>query len=417
MNNQFSLILRPNNINNVVGHKLIKNELKNRLKNEDFSQVVLFEGITGTGKTTLTKILSKSILCQSKDNNGNACNECFICKTVDENKPNLGFYLEENGSNLSIDRLREIEEGLNNSMAMSPVKKRVVIFDEIQEIANQRIMKNILKMLENKYTDTYFILGTMDSSKISDAILNRSVKYHLKPIGDEDIYLALKDVCGGLGVELDENKKQVLKTLSESSDGSMRTAISYLERVVKSEIWDETELCGELNLVSNDSLIKIVNGVLTGNFKGLNLYQVDNKILDRIKEIFLNLYKRECGLYLPKKGVELIKKVVKPKSVVFLQNVLDRLFETQKYVYLTNSFIAYTLISCSKEYNEKIDNNPPKKVVLKEQSIENDYEYIKQTETPENSQDSVQMLKFLKEELKGDIKNEPKRRRRVIVEN
>lgn len=348
----FSIKYRPQKLDQVVGHSKIIVELKKRSKNNDFSNVMIFTGKTGTGKTTLQKILAKNILCKNKDDQGNACEQCESCKTVNEEKLS-NYYYEFNASNIGIDEMRNIEE-LAYSRSLNSASGKVIIIDELQELSNaKKAMKNILKLLEKPIKNTFFILGAMDESKVEKSILNRSVKYRLRDLEVEDISKYLMNVCLQEQINLKEdNRLNTLITLAQNSDGSVRTAISYLERIVYSDLWNSKDLLTDLGIVSQDTIIQFINGLLSKDASILNneitvefLEKVNKTLLIYIKALFgVEIPTWQKNQYLNGLGKFDVKSVLKP---------LQSLNEYLKYNYTNNYLLEYVVMNAFNEIEDK----------------------------------------------------------------
>jgi len=334
-------IYRPNTFDKMVGQEIILKDLRKRAENNNFPQVILLEGYTGTGKTTLQKIISKSILCKSKDEKGNPCNMCTECKVVD-NETISNFYYERNASNLGVEDLRQLEE-LSTKKSLSSAKARVFVIDELQEIATSRTQKNILKLLERPLKDTFFILGTMDGNKIDKAIKARCVLYKLQPLSVPEVVKYLMYICKEENILLDTTeKKQVIISLADTCMGSLRQAISNLERVIYSDLWFVKDLNDELSIISNENLNEMINQLLQGDINLLN-NKITDDILKRMKFLLNIIFKLENGLELntwQKQQISGIKKC----NINNIEYTISQLNELNKFPYLPSDVIEFQLI-------------------------------------------------------------------------
>lgn len=341
--NQLSLKYRPQLFSEVYGHKKTIDALLESSKNNNFSKVFLLSGISGVGKSTIQNILVKAILC---DNiiAGEICNKCFYCESINNGKPveNVSFY---NGSNLGIDEARAIEDKTDRRIL---AKKDIKIFviDEMQEIPNARAQKNILKILEKTNDNCYFILGTMDKSKIDSAIINRSVNYNLvldyKEIRDYLIHIIQKE-----NIIVDEKSKlpQMVVTIVDNCGGSLRTAISMLERVINSGIETDEELFKELGIVSDTMINETIKGMLTGDITKID-FKVNETVLENISKKLIILYKYACGIDLnpfEKSQLRGIGRIGNDKKII-VENTIEGLAKLNNYIYLKSDVIQFQLI-------------------------------------------------------------------------
>lgn len=337
---------RPNTFDKIVGQESILKDLRKRSENNSFAQSMLFEGITGVGKTSLQKIIAKQILCKNKDEKGNSCEVCEFCQTVNEEKIS-NYYFEKNASNLGIDEVRQLEE-IATKKTLSNAQAKVIIIDEFQEISNQRAQKNILKLLEMPLKNVYFLIGAMNGEKIDRAIKARCIMYKLQPLQVPEIVKYLMFICKEENVILDTiEKKQVLIAIADNCGGSLRKAISDLERIIYSEIWNTQDLITELSIISNENLNEIVNQLLQGDINLLN-NRVTDDILKRIKFILNILYKTENKLELNQWQKQQIVGIKKTSSAV-LEHTISALNELIKFPYLPSDIIEFTLINVIKE--------------------------------------------------------------------
>ena len=332
---------RPTSINDIFGHDKVKQEFKKRIEEKNLPKCILLTGRSGTGKNCFEKIISRSILCTNPVN-GVPCGECTPCKTVIEEKISNYYYLF-NASNIGIDEMRSIEE-LASKKNLSTIKDKVIVVNELQELgSNQKALKALLMVLEKPLDHVYFILLAMDESKIPSALKNRCVHYKLKDLSYEEIAKNLYNICIKENITVDTKEKaDTLITIAQNSDGSMRTAISYLERCIYSDIWDSKAIIDELGIVSNEGLITIINHLLTGNVK-LFESDVNKDILDRVRWILNVLYKAKAGVELNAYQKSFIKGIVNV-DMSALSNVISRLNDLTMLTYITQEMIDFTLI-------------------------------------------------------------------------
>jgi len=331
---------RPLDFDSVVGHAVIVNELKKRVADKNIPQAVLIIGKTGTGKNCLEKILSKSIFCNHPVNN-NPCNVCDQCQTVIQERISNYYYLF-NASNIGIDEMRQIEE-IANKKILSTVQKKVIVIDELQEISNSKAQKNILKILEKPQKDVTFILMAMDDSKISSAIKNRCVVYKLKDLTYEDIAKHLLFICSKENIKIDTSEKaNALIAIAQNSDGSMRTAISYLERCIYSELWTPELVLNELGITTNETIGTFINQILLSDISIFE-NEITKEILDKIRWILNLHYKSLNGVNIPtylKSNISSIK----VNDISKVGQTIDSLNKFTYLPYITQELIDFTLI-------------------------------------------------------------------------
>ena len=354
---------RPKNLSEVVGHSATIKDLQKRSKENSIPKVILLSGITGVGKTTLFRIISKNIACNDKDENGNSCNTCSICETIDNEKAN-NFYFEENGSNLNIEKVRELVDQ-SEVKSFSKAKVKIFVVDEVQEMRKaQAALNNLLKPIEKEQKNVYFIFGTMSDKDVPNAVKNRCTTYKLKPHSFEDIAGQLYKICSLENVQIDNNDKaDVLLTIAENSYGSLRQAISYLERVIYSELWTVNEVIKELDIVSNSELIKSLNYLFNGDSKAFDL-EFNKELVDKIRYTLGTAYKVKSGIEVPKWQLIQLQGFDKNISSDYIMYALEKLFDLNKYPYINQEILDYTFVDIFnniKHMMEHIKESPPRR--------------------------------------------------------
>lgn len=345
---------RPKNLDEVVGHSKALKELKKRAKERNWPQVIYLTGKTGVGKSSLARIIAKTLTCTHLDEAGNPCNECAYCSDVDQESYILGVKVI-NASNVGIEEMRKIEEDTMTKSLNSKVQ--VFIIDELQELhANKKAQKNLLAVLEEVHTDVFFILGSMDDDKVDKAIKNRAQTFKLHDIGFEDVAKYLMRICKGEGITVDQPKMNVLMTIGESCDGSLRTAIAMLERCIYSEIWDEKDLIHEMGLVSNETLINSLGHLLQGDVRFLET-EFNEEILKKVRFILSLTYKAQLGVELNKWQAGQVKSLPKMTDKGAVRQTINALNKLNTYIWLNQEIIDFHLLEAMEE--NKMHNEVP----------------------------------------------------------
>ena len=213
---------RPRTFDEVYGQPHVTKTLKNELESGRISHAYLFTGSRGTGKTSCAKILSKAVNCLSPVN-GNPCNECEICRGID-NGSILDVIEIDAASNNGVDNIRDLREEAN----FTPVsaKYRVYIIDEVHMLSIGAF-NALLKTLEEPPAHVIFILATTEIHKLPATILSRCQRFDFKRIAPEDITARLSYVAQQEGATLTEPAASLIARIA---DGGMRDALSLLDR-------------------------------------------------------------------------------------------------------------------------------------------------------------------------------------------
>lgn len=349
---------RPQTLSNVVGQPKTVAELQSRIKEDAIPQVLFFSGNTGVGKTTIMRIVAKSILCQNKDKDGNPCNECEYCRDIMDETFSLGAFFF-NASNIGIDDMRGIEELAKTSSLMSP--KKVIIIDELQELhANKKAQKNLLVLLEHDLPDVYFLLGTMDVDRVDRAIRNRSLHFVLHNVPYDQIARYLLAIMKAEGKSPTPEQMDMLAVIADSSYGSVRAAISYLERCMWSNIWTSAEFVKELLILDQHELYEITRMLLHGDPSLLNV-PFNETMFDNLRVMLKEIYKLICGIDSPSK-VKTIALKFKNYPRDLIVESLNVMNEKNNFIYITKDIIEFLLIQAIEKNHQFNSRNATNKV-------------------------------------------------------
>lgn len=333
----------PKSFEEVVGHERVVAEFQKRILENVLPQNIFFLGESGIGKGVFTKLIAKIILCSNKKDKLLPCNECSDCKSIDNEQSNIDYYTF-NASNLGKDDMRDIEE-ISKTHSFTG-KKKIINIEEFQELgSNKAAQKNILKALERKNKNVHFILTAMED-KTPKAIYNRCQVYRLAPIDSKLIAFKLKDICEkeGLEVEHDEEKATAIFTIASGSSGSLRTAISLIERAIYGNIWSKEALMEELHLMTNEHILLTIDKMLSGDGSFL-IRKMNEDFFETIKQRLMLIYKATCGVELSAFEKSMVGSIHKKYSKEILQKTLEGIHSISKHYYRTPSLMEYTLLS------------------------------------------------------------------------
>jgi DNA polymerase-3 subunit gamma/tau len=216
---------RPQLFNTVVGQSHITTTLKNAIKNEQLAHAFLFCGPRGVGKTTCARILAKTINCEEKTKDGEACNKCHSCVSFNEGT-SLNIHELDAASNNSVDDIRTLVEQVR--FAPQAGKYKVYIIDEVHMLSSSAF-NAFLKTLEEPPSYAIFILATTEKHKILPTILSRCQIFDFKRITLNDTVEHLQEIADKEEIKAD---KAALQVIAQKSEGCMRDALSILDKIV-----------------------------------------------------------------------------------------------------------------------------------------------------------------------------------------
>lgn len=215
---------RPNEFEDVRGQEHIVQTLRNQVKAERIGHAYLFCGTRGTGKTTIAKILAKAVNCEHPVD-GSPCNTCSVCQSI-QNQTSMNVIEIDAASNNGVDNIREIIEEVQYSPTEG--KYKVYIIDEVHMLS-PGAFNALLKTLEEPPSYVIFILATTEAHKIPITILSRCQRYDFRRITVDVIAGRLQELLDKEQIEAEERAVQYV---AKAGDGSMRDALSLLDRCI-----------------------------------------------------------------------------------------------------------------------------------------------------------------------------------------
>jgi len=249
---------RPLTFDDVFGQEHVTAALRNQVAAGRTSHAYLFTGTRGTGKTTCAKILARAVCCENPIN-GSPCNTCAACRSILEDSA-LDVSEIDAASNNGVDNIRDIRE----EAAFSPtaLTKRVYIIDEVHMLS-AGAFNALLKTLEEPPEHVLFILATTEIHKVPATILSRCQRYDFRRIPPEIIAARLNQIAAEEGFSLSSAAATLLARLG---DGSMRDAISLLDRSVSADgNIDLNRVTEALGVPSADTVVQVYQAITAGD--------------------------------------------------------------------------------------------------------------------------------------------------------
>ncbi|HNP53427.1 MAG TPA: DNA polymerase III subunit gamma/tau, partial [Ferruginibacter sp.] len=216
---------RPQNFSTVVGQSHITTTLKNAINNNQLAHAYLFCGPRGVGKTTCARILAKTINCENRTAEGEACNQCNSCQSFD-NGTSLNIHELDAASNNSVEDIRTLVEQVR--FAPQAGRYKVYIIDEVHMLSSSAF-NAFLKTLEEPPHYAIFILATTEKHKILPTILSRCQIFDFKRITNNDTVEHLQEICEKESIDAE---KTALHVIAQKSEGCMRDALSILDKII-----------------------------------------------------------------------------------------------------------------------------------------------------------------------------------------
>ena len=220
---------RPKTFTEMVGQEHVVQALTNALTTQRLHHAYLFTGTRGVGKTTVSRVLAKSLNCQGVDGNGGItaapCGVCQACSDIDAGR--FVDYTElDAASNRGVDEVQSLLE----QAVYKPVQGRFKVFmiDEVHMLTNTAF-NAMLKTLEEPPEYLKFVLATTDPQKVPVTVLSRCLQFNLRPMAPETVLEHLGHV---LQQENIAAEPQALRLLARAARGSMRDALSLTDQAI-----------------------------------------------------------------------------------------------------------------------------------------------------------------------------------------
>ena len=268
-NKILALKYRPQEFDDLIGQDVMTQTITNAIKLDKTPNAYLLTGIRGVGKTTTARLIAKALNCQKTHDQKVNCSSKEFCATCEEiiQANHIDILEIDAASKTGIDDVRELIE--NSKYSPTSAKYKIFIIDEVHMLSKQAF-NGLLKTLEEPPPSLKFILATTEVRKIPVTILSRCQRFDLKRVSVEQLSLHLKNIAEKENGKISDD---ALKLIARTSEGSVRDAISLLDRALISQSIGENSLIEEmhvretLGLADRTKIISLFKEVLSGNEK------------------------------------------------------------------------------------------------------------------------------------------------------
>ncbi|WP_457623633.1 DNA polymerase III subunit gamma/tau [Persephonella sp.] len=356
----FARKYRPKTFDEVIGQEAVVRTLKNAIDMERITHAYIFSGSRGLGKTTISRILTKSLNCQ-RGISSSPCGECENCIEIDRGSfPDM--YEIDAASNRGIDDIR----ALRDNVSYAPIKGRykVYIIDEAHMLTREAF-NALLKTLEEPPPNNIFILATTELHRIPDTIRSRCQTFTFKPPTVSQIKDYLIRI---LETEKIEYEEDALYILAEASEGGIRDSASLLDQAVtlgKGHVTvktveellgfiPETEINNFLSKLKEKNIKEMILITERLESEGYDLNVFWKQINDILHKELIDISIKESGKFFSKKDIE---------DLIYIQNIFlkayteAKSFQNPKHIYqLTILKLNYikNLVSLKEIYEKGI---------------------------------------------------------------
>ena len=268
-NKILALKYRPQVFGDLIGQEVMSKTITNAITLNKTPNAYLLTGIRGVGKTTTARLIAKALNCEKNSNPKIKCSTETFCSTCQEiiNSNHIDILEMDAASKTGIDDVRELIE--NSKYSPTSAKFKIFIIDEVHMLSKQAF-NGLLKTLEEPPSRLKFILATTEVRKIPVTILSRCQRFDLKRVSIENLCKHLKNISIKESGKITDD---AIKLIARTSEGSVRDAISLLDRALISQsikrnnTIEEQDVREMLGLADKSKVMTLFKEVLNGKEK------------------------------------------------------------------------------------------------------------------------------------------------------
>ncbi|MCL1853151.1 MAG: DNA polymerase III subunit gamma/tau [Peptococcaceae bacterium] len=265
---------RPKSFADIVGQEHVRLTLTHALNENKVAHAYLFSGPRGTGKTTVARLLAKSLNCGDRQG-VESCQVCSSCREIDQGAA-LDVVEIDAASNRGIDEIRDLREKVR--LAAAGGRYKVYIIDEVHMLTAEAF-NALLKTLEDPPEGVVFVLATTEAHRVPATILSRVQHFEFRRIAVKDIEERLRLVCDALERDVAD---EALRVIALKSEGGLRDALSMLDQCLNQEgRLGAEDILRQLGMMGESGSAGLVEGLLRESYADLLRQMDENMALGR----------------------------------------------------------------------------------------------------------------------------------------
>ena len=251
---------RPSKFAEVVGQNHVLQSIKTILEKNISHQAYIFSGTRGVGKTTLARLIAKSLHCQERNDSFEACGKCDACKSM-HNNSHIEFIEVDAASNTQVDKIRELLE--SSMYKPSSSKYKIYLIDEVHMLSKGSF-NALLKTLEEPPEHIVFLMATTEIEKVPKTILSRCLQFHLRTVSSDELIKLLEKVLKAEKIKFDT---AAIEQISIAANGSVRDALTLADQCIA---FCDGKLSGDqindlLGTIDESNIFELLENVFMGN--------------------------------------------------------------------------------------------------------------------------------------------------------
>ncbi|MDZ4212815.1 MAG: DNA polymerase III subunit gamma/tau, partial [Methylotenera sp.] len=254
---------RPKSFETLVGQDHVVRALTNALEQNRLHHAYLFTGTRGVGKTTVARILAKSLNCETGIT-AKPCGVCDACTEIDRGRF-VDLIEVDAASNTQVDAMRDLLD--NAQYAPTAGRFKVYIIDEVHMLSKSAF-NAMLKTLEEPPAHVKFILATTDPQKVPVTVLSRCLQFNLRQMAGTSIISHLQNILGQENIPYEPT---ALHLISRAAAGSMRDALSLTDQAIAygGQTVNESEVRAMLGAIDQSYLYQLIDALLANDGAGI----------------------------------------------------------------------------------------------------------------------------------------------------